>query len=325
MKQVTKGQWGGYDTYILHSRDLEVTLLPRLGNSVISLWDCKENREILRRPDESDQAFFMQKPYHFGIPLLIPPGRIRKGQFQFDGVSYQFDQNTAGNNHIHGLHRTQAWCVSDIEEDEEGCAVTTEFRTIDDPNWMRQFPVSLKFEMTFRLQDAHLKQSLKVTHLDGPRIPFGIGYHTWFMIDGQPERWNLKLPVEGIYELNDELLPSGQLTDLGPLEALDGGMNLQGTDLDTALRGSVSQPSEALLLRDDGYGVRYSVDGNLFRHWVLYTKGPADQFLCVEPFTWLPDAPNVSDDSSFTGLLVLDPGQSLDLSTSLEIIYPAKL
>lgn len=31
MKQVTKGQWNGYDTYILHSRELEVTLLPRLG------------------------------------------------------------------------------------------------------------------------------------------------------------------------------------------------------------------------------------------------------------------------------------------------------
>lgn len=49
MKQVTKGQWGGYDTYILHSRELEVTLLPRLGNNVISLFDVKEQREILRR------------------------------------------------------------------------------------------------------------------------------------------------------------------------------------------------------------------------------------------------------------------------------------
>lgn len=26
MKQVTKGQWNGYDTYILHSRELEIIL-----------------------------------------------------------------------------------------------------------------------------------------------------------------------------------------------------------------------------------------------------------------------------------------------------------
>lgn len=323
MKQVTKGRWGGYDTYILHSDELELTLLPRLGNSVISLWDHKESRQILRCPDESDQAFFMQKPYHFGIPLLIPPGRIRKGQFQFEGRHYQFDQNTAGDNHIHGLHRTQSWCVSDIEEDEEGCAVTTEFRTADDPNWMRQFPVPLKFEMTYRLQNARLQQSLKVSHLGEYSVPFGIGYHTWFMLDGEPERWNLKLPVEGIYELNDELLPSGKVSGLGDLGALNEGMILRGTDFDTALRIGAEQPVEALLLRDDGYGLRYTADQNLFRHWVVYTKGPADQFLCIEPYTWLPDAPNVSDDHSFTGLIVLEPGRSLELSTSLEMLYPA--
>ncbi|MBY3623584.1 aldose 1-epimerase [Acinetobacter sp. CUI P1] len=322
MKQVTKGQWGGYDTYILHSRELEVTLLPRLGNNVISLFDVKKQREILRRPDESDQAFFMQKPYHFGMPLLIPPGRIRKGQFQFEGTSYQFDQNTANDNHIHGLHRTQAWCVSDIEEDEDGCAVTTEFRTEDDPHWMEQFPIPLKFEMTFRLQEARLTQTLKVTNFGDHRIPFGIGYHTWFMIDGEPERWNLKLPVNSIYELNDELLPSGNLIPLGDLESLNTGMNMQGTNFDTALRIGEEQPVEALLLRDDGYGLRYTADENLFRHWVLYTKGPADQFLCIEPYTWLPNAPNVSDDASFTGLLTIEPGQSQNLSTVLEMIYP---
>lgn len=79
MKQVTKGQWGGYDTYILHSRELEVTLLPRLGNNVISLWDRKEERQILRTPDESDLAYYMQKPYHFGIPLLVPRGAYARG------------------------------------------------------------------------------------------------------------------------------------------------------------------------------------------------------------------------------------------------------
>lgn len=322
MKQVTKGQWGGYDTYILHSRELEVTLLPRLGNNVISLFDVKKQREILRQPDESDQAFFMQKPYHFGMPLLVPPGRIRKGQFQFEGTSYQFDQNTANDNHIHGLHRTQAWCVSDIEEDEDGCAVTTEFRTEDDPHWMEQFPIPLKFEMTFRLQEARLTQTLKVTNLGDHRIPFGIGYHTWFMMDGEPERWNLKLPVNSIYELNDELLPSGNLIPLGDLEALNTGMNMQGTNFDTALRIGEKQPVEALLLRDDGYGLRYTADENLFRHWVLYTKGPADQFLCIEPYTWLANAPNVSEDASFTGLLTIEPGQSQNLSTVLEMIYP---
>jgi aldose 1-epimerase len=322
MKQVTKGQWNGYDTYILHSRELEVTLLPRLGNNVISLWDRKEERQILRQPDESDLAFYLQKPYHFGIPLLVPPGRIRKGQFEFEGTSYQFDRNSAGEHHIHGLHRTQAWCVSDIEEDEEGCAVTTEFTTTDDAHWIRQFPEPLRFEMTFRLQDDRLQQTLKVTHLGGQRIPFGIGYHTWFLLDGTPERWRLRLPVEGIYELNHELLPSGQLLPLSELEALNDNMNLQGKNLDTALRIGSQQPAEALLMRDDGYGIRYSADREFFRHWVLYTKGMAEQFLCIEPYTWLPDAPNIQKDADFTGIVTLEPGQTLVLDSAIQMIYP---
>lgn len=322
MKQVTKGQWGGYDTYILHSRELTVTLLPRLGNNVISLWDHKENREILRRPDESDLEYYMQKPYHFGIPLLVPPGRIRQGRFQFEGTSYQFEQNTAEGNHIHGLHRIQSWCVSDIEEDEDGCAVTTEFTTTDDPRWMEQFPAPLKFEMTFRLQDNRLRQTLKVTHLGEQRIPFGIGYHTWFMIDGEPGRWKLQLPAEAVYELNDELLTSGNLLPLGDLETLKEGMSLENADLDTVLRIDEQQPAEALLLRDDGYGLRYSADKDFFRHWVIYTNGQAEQILCIEPYTWLPDAPNLPKDTSFTGMIILEPGQTLDLTSTLEMIYP---
>ncbi|AIQ54695.1 aldose 1-epimerase [Paenibacillus sp. FSL R7-0331] len=322
MKQVTKGQWGGYDTYILHSRELEVTLLPRLGNNVISLWDRKEERQILRTPDESDLAYYMQKPYHFGIPLLVPPGRIRKGQFRFGGASYQFEQNSAGDHHIHGLHRTQSWCVSDIEEDEDGCAVTTEFNTADDPGWMAQFPVPLRMEMTFRLQDARLQQTLKVTHLGDTTIPFGIGYHTWFMIDGEPQRWKLTLPAEAIYELNDELLTSGNLSPLGELDSLHHGMDLAGKDLDTVLRTGGYQPSEALLMREDGYGIRYTADRSRFRHWVIYTKGLTDQYLCAEPYTWLPDAPNLNRDADFTGIITLNPGDSLSLPSTLEIIYP---
>ncbi|MBA9087071.1 aldose 1-epimerase [Fontibacillus solani] len=323
MKKVTKGHWNGYDTYILHSRELEVTLLPRLGNNVIRIWDHIQQREILRRPDEGDLDFYLQKPYHFGIPLLIPPGRIRKGHFNYGGQDYQFDQNTANDNHIHGLHRTQAWCVSDIEEDDDGCAITTEFTTTDDPNWVRQYPVPLKLEVTFRLQGASLKQTFKITSLGDKPAPFGLGLHTWFLIDSIPEQWTLKLPVSGTYPLDEELLPTGVKAPLDEtLDQLNTGLNLKGTNFDTTL--SIDDlPVQADLLRNDGYGLRYSADPQYFKHWVLYTKGEADQFLCIEPYTWLPDAPNLPFPTEETGLIDLQPGQVVELNVNLEIIYPS--
>ncbi|MEF2968487.1 aldose 1-epimerase [Paenibacillus sp. M1] len=322
MKKVTKGQWNGYDTYILHSRDLEVTLLPRLGNNVIRIWDRIRERDVLRRPEEGDLEFYLQKPYHFGIPLLIPPGRIRKGQFTYAGEEYRFDRNTANDNHIHGLHRTQAWCVSDIDEDDEGCAITTEFSTKDDPNWLRQYPMPLKLEMTLRLQGSSLKQTFKISHLGDRPAPFGLGLHTWFLIDGEPGEWNLKLPVEGIYVSDEELIPTGGTAPLGELEALNEGLNLQGTNFDTLFKIG-DRPVRAELMRSDGYGLHYSADPAYFNHWVLYTKGEAGEYLCIEPYTWLPDAPNSGLPDSETGLIDLKPGQSLELNVDLDIIYPA--
>lgn len=321
MTLVTKGQWNGYDTYILHSQELEVTLLPRLGNNVISIWDIQQQRHVIRHPDSKDLEFYLQKPYHFGIPMLIPPGRIRNGQFDYNGITYQLDNNTAGHHHIHGLHRTQSWCVSDIEEDEDGCTITTEWLTSTDEKWMSQFKSSLKLEMIFLLQGASFTQQLKVTNLGEHAFPFGMGYHSWFMLDGKPEQWTLKLPVEGMYQLDHELIPTGQLEPLKELEPLnsDKGLNLAGQQLDTLFRIGNQSP-EALLLHRAGYGIRYILDPQHFKHWVLFTKGTADLFLCIEPYTWLPNAPNLEFGHDWTGLLPIGPGQTIETTTVLEVI-----
>ena len=322
MKQVTKGLWNGYDTYILHSRDLEVTLLPRLGNNIISIYDRIQNREVVRKPDEQDLAFYLQKPYHFGVPMLIPPGRIHLGHFEYEGKEYQFAQNSVNNNHIHGLHRTQPWCVSDIEEDEDGCTVTTEWKTIEDELWMRHFPVPMTLSMTFRLQGSTLTQQLRVTHQGDYAAPFGMGYHTWFMLDGEPQRWKLTLPVNGIYPLNEDLLPTGDLEGLGTLASLPYGMNLAGQNLDTIFRSNQEQDT-AYLTRNDGYAIKYTANKDAFLHWVLFTKGESSDYLCIEPYTWLPDAPNIEKDVDFTGLIHMEPGQTIELFTQIEIVQPS--
>lgn len=318
MNQVTKGQWNGHDTYILHSTELEVTLLPALGNNVIRIWDKVANREVLRQPDENDLDFYMQKPYHFGIPILIPPGRIRRGHFKYAGVEYQFDQNTAHNNHIHGLHRTQAWKVSDIQEQDDFCSITTTFLTGKDANWTRQYPTPLALEMTLTLRDSVLTQTLQVQNVGAQAAPFGFGLHTWFMIDGEPEKWTVQVPVDAIYELDEELITTGEVVSLAEFSALPNGMNLKGTNFDTVFRIG-SNPIEAVLSREDGLTLRYSANEPYFKHWVLYTKGEADQFVCIEPYTWLTDAPNSKFGNDVTGLIDIKPQEKIDLVVTLSI------
>ncbi|MCE5171547.1 aldose 1-epimerase [Paenibacillus profundus] len=321
MYQITKGQWNGYDTFIMHSDTLEATLLPELGCNVIRLWDKAAQRDILRAPAESDLDYYMTKPYHFGIPMLMPPGRIRRGKFEYAGVSYQFDQNTANDNHIHGLHRLQPWSVIRAEADDEQAVVTAQFHTADDDNWMRQYPTPLEFQLTFILQGSTLSQHLTVTNIGGQAAPFGFGTHTWFLIDGEPNRWTLQVPVSGIYELDEELITTGNTIPLGKNEQLLNGMNLRGTNFDTVFSIGTDKP-EAWLTRDDGYRIRYAGNRPFFKHWVLYTRGVADEIVCVEPYTWLTDAPNLPFDNDTTGLIDLKPNEPITLVLDLEIQHP---
>ncbi|MCG7410429.1 aldose 1-epimerase [Paenibacillus sp. ACRRX] len=321
MHHITTGKWNGHETFILHSDTMEATLLPSLGNNVIRLWDKASEREVLRTPAESDLDYYLTKPYHFGIPMLMPPGRIRRGRFSYAGVDYQFDQNTANENHIHGLHRTQAWTVVDQHSCDTCCSVTATFRTADDPNWMRQYPTPLEFSMKLKLAGGILTQKLSITNLGDKAAPFGFGTHTWLMLDNQPERWSLTVPVTGVYELDEELIMTGRTLPLHEHDALNHGLNLKGSQFDTVFSIGNHQP-EAWLTRDDGYRIRYTGNEPYFKHWVLYTRGEADEIICVEPYTWLPDAPNLPFDQATTGLIDLQPQTPVELVLDLEVIQP---
>lgn len=320
MHQITKSQWNGHETLILSSDVLEATLLPGLGGNIIRLWDKKEQREVLRTPQESELDYYMTKPYHFGAPMLMPPGRIRRGRFSYAGVDYQFDQNTANDNHIHGLHRTQAWTVTDHEVCADSCSVTASFHTLDDPNWVRQYPTPLEFRLTYVLSGSKLTHKLEVTNVGEQAAPFGFGTHTWFMMDHEPDRWTVKVPVSGVYELDNELIMTGNTLPLGAYESLNEGQIAQGTNFDTVFSIGSHKP-EAWLIRDDGYTISYKGNEPFFKHWVLYTRGEADEIICLEPYTWLPDAPNLPFDQETTGLIDLQPQQPIELVLDLSISY----
>lgn len=320
MHQITKGQWNGYETFIMHSEQLEATFLPGLGCNVIRLWDKVAQRDVLRTPQENELEYYMTKPYHFGVPMLMPPGRIRRGRFSYAGVDYQFDQNTANDNHIHGLHRTQAWTVTNHESTEESCSITAEFRSSDDPNWIRQYPTPLAFSMTLVLANGKLTQKLTITNEGNQPAPYGFGTHTWLMIDHEPERWNLQVPVSGVYELDEELIMTGQTLPLGIYEGINDGISLKGTHFDTVFSANNDvKPPKAVLTRDDGYTITYTGNDPYFKHWVLYTRGEADEIICIEPYTWLPDAPNMPFDQETTGLIDLQPKQPVELILDLDI------
>ncbi|UUZ90204.1 aldose 1-epimerase [Paenibacillus sp. P25] len=308
--------WQGTPAFVMESDHLIVSVCPAIGSNVYSIWDKKLQREMLRVPPSP--ADLAAQPVQYGTPVLMPPNRIREGKFQFDGRDYQFDRNGAGGNHIHGVLRNQAWTVKASGEANGTLFLTTVFRTREDAGVQRQYPHSLELELTFELQGSTPLHRLSVNNRGETAAPFGYGLHTWFLLDGEPERWTLQLPVSGVWELDEANIPTGTIGPLGPYEALLKGDKLQGYNMDTVFQIG-DYPCLAILSRD-GVEIRYS-GSEVFKQWVIYTKGEAHDFICLEPYTWVTNAPNVPLPPEVTGLRGIAPGEALELEVKLEVAY----
>jgi aldose 1-epimerase len=309
--------WQGTPAYALESDKLIVSICPAIGNNVYSIWDKKLGREMLRTPSSPEEL--REQPVQYGTPILMPPNRIREGKFTFDGREYQFDRNNKiTGNHIHGVIKSQPWTVRASGERDGSVFITSIFRTEGDEFIQRQYPHELEFELTYELSGGTLSHKLKVTNLGTTSAPFGYGLHTWFLLHGQPEKWSLQVPVSGLWELDETNIPLGTVGPLGRYDALVKGDVLTGYNLDTVFQIG-DYPCLAVLSGEE-VDIRYS-GTDLFKQWVIFTKGVANEFICLEPYTWVTNAPNIDQPADITGLRGVDPGTPLELEVKLEVLH----
>ncbi|RAV14429.1 aldose 1-epimerase [Paenibacillus contaminans] len=312
-------QWQGRSIVTLENDKLLISLCPSLGNNLYRMWDKAAEREILRVP-AGPQAL-IDNPGHFGTPLMMPPNRIRNGRFEYEGQAYQFDINTPNGHHIHGFLRNHAWEVTNTADNSGTLSVTSVLDTTAHQDIFAQYPHEMRIEMTYELSGTTLVQRLRATNGSGKPAPFGYGVHTWFALDNEPEKWTLTLPVESIWELDGDLMPTGERKPLGDLSDIARGINLRGRDLDTVFQIG-DNPCEAVLSKE-GCEIRYRGEGP-FKQWVIFTKGIADEIICLEPYTWVTNAPNLPLDPEITGLRAIAPGETLALDIVMEISHGGK-
>ncbi len=308
--------WHGLPVYTMRNENLAVSLCPSLGNNLYRVWDEAKQREVLRVPDSPEAL--KKAPGHYGTPVMLPPNRIRHGVFHYNGKEYRLEVNTPNGHHIHGFLRHHPWQVTSFEENGDTAKITSVFSTADFPDIMRQYPHDLRIEMTYELKGASLNQTVTIQNRSESAAPVGFGLHTWFLLDGEPERWTLRLPVSNVWELDGDNIPTGRLLPLGRYEPIASGMNLRGQDMDTVFQVS-GRPNVAVLAKD-GYEIRYSTS-DPYKQWVIYTQGVANELICLEPYTWVTNAPNLNLDPEITGLRAIEPGGALKLEVGLQIIH----
>jgi aldose 1-epimerase len=274
----------------------EVVVCPQMGAG-LARYDLliEGRREPILRPAPDAP----RNPFELALNLLIPwSNRISGGGFRWRGTFHPLPPNLAGEAFpIHGDAFAGAWRASEARPD----AVRLTFANSGIG------PFSYEAEIAYRLAGGALTMELAIVSRSAMALPFGFGFHPWFV--RSRETW-LQAPATTVWLEDERHLPAGSapvrerpewdFTSSRPLPA--GWVN----------NGFEGWSGAATIdWRDRDVLVVIAADTRLSTYLVYSPSASAD-FFCFEPVTHPVDAHNLSNGRSWHGLVTLAPGERVE-------------
>ena len=157
---------------LLRDGPLTVGIAPDWGGA-LSRFDVRRGDDLIPilRPARDEPS---QGPYALSassFPLLPYCGRLRGGQFEFEGRSYQFPLNAAPERHSsHGDGWTRPWCLTQLDRRSASMSLPA------DP----ALPMPYAAVQRIDVQADRVRMSLSVSNAGRSRLPIGVGLHPYF-------------------------------------------------------------------------------------------------------------------------------------------------
>lgn len=251
------GEIGNQEVYsytLINDQGLEVTCL-NYGCviSKIIMPDRDGNRENIVLGFDTIEDYIEHSPY-FGSVVGRVAGRIKDGRFDLDGEVFQLAKNE-NRNHLHGGHEGfshKVWDANMFEDANGGVGV--EFSYLS-PDGEEGYPGNLHVKVIYTLTNQN---ELEITY-DGradQKTLVNLTNHSYFNLSGDAQReildHTLQLPSSQFLELDDELLPTGEM-----LRVDDTVFDFRGS---RKIRDGVTSEHPQNLLAGQGYDHPFLLD-----------------------------------------------------------------
>lgn len=241
---------------------------------------------------QGEQVLGRLPNYHFESSFLFPfPNRLAEGNFTFEGKEFQFDKNDFGRpNALHGFIHDKEFNIQKLGDDILECIWQSD-------DTLASYPFNYQVKITFQLKAAELEIRVQVTNNGETNMPFGFGWHPYFLVD-KPKQVKLKLPKVEKVEVNEILIPTGKVSAFSTFEAF---ALIDGHQMDSCLK-----------LKRKAFRNRSFLDSGRFKLEVWQSDAfpfiqvftPEDQkAFAIEPMTCTIDALNNDE-----GFIILDGG-----------------
>jgi aldose 1-epimerase len=276
------------------------------GQPVEVLWHDPQFRDGNTRPSRS------------GIPILFPfAGRIREGKYRYRGREYQLETNDNQGNAIHGFAYTRPWRVIA----QTPSSVTGEFQAaVDDSKILKLWPADFRIRATYTVQDRQLLARYEFRNTgDGP-LPWWFGTHPYFRLSlggDRPEDAVIRFAVDKQWELAN-LIPTGKVIGVPDAAEFAAGAKISKREFDNAFSGLgiESKPWSGSVTDTAAQRTTATRFGKPFRECVIFIP-PHREAICLEPYTAVPNAFELTDRGIDAGLAELLPSQSQEVQVEI--------
>lgn len=264
-----------------------------------------------------------QRPSSSGIPILFPfPNRIANARFQWEGVTYELPTDKTyhdnNGNAIHGFCLDQPWRVI---AQEETFAIAQFQLSIDGKHLLKYWPGDIFIEVKYEVRGATLRADFRIGNPGQTSVPWGLGTHPYFKVplseQGSLQNCLIEAPATEEWVL-ENCLPTGEKRAIQKSHDLREGAWLDQLKADHVLSGLPEETDQyECLVMDEQGGLVISQDyDSLFSELVVFTP-PNRNCVCLEPYTCVTNAINMTRKDVETGLRVLPPGS--EIKTWIEI------
>jgi aldose 1-epimerase len=294
-----------FGTYELHTFAHEATgcqfsVLPDAGALITnltfggqSLMDCYETPEQLA-------AFAWAK----NLVLYPYPNRMRDGQYQWEGKTYQFPLNNAvTGNSIHGIGKMSPTRLKNYMLTEHLASVTLVHEYLGD---FEYYPFPFLMEITYTMSITnHFEVDLQFKNTGTTTIPAGIGWHPYFKLSDAVNETSLQMPSVEKIEVDERLLPTDVRTSFNDFSSL---RRIDETVVDNCffLLDLESKESHFVLSSELGTLRYWQETGSQKYAYAQVFTPPARNAIAIEPMTC-----NINAFNNQNGLCALEAGKTL--------------
>ncbi|HEY4973940.1 MAG TPA: hypothetical protein VII41_10045, partial [Steroidobacteraceae bacterium] len=207
------------------------------------------------------------------FPLLPYCGRLRAGQFEFEGRDYRFPLNAAPESHSsHGDGWTRSWRLSQLDRRSASMTLASD----------AALPMSYAATQRILVQADRVRVTLSVRNTGRDRLPFGVGLHPYF---AQRSLARLSADLASRWRWDQEYMPIA--SEPNP----DRQRFQQGLAVDSLpVAAEYAQWNGRALIAWPTLGVEVGIATDPpLKHAVLWAP-PQQDFFCFEPTSHASDA-----------------------------------